>query len=68
MGLDGDFLPEDEFTGGVLGVVAVGLALLGEVDAAETDTFMFAAMKSFICIRCPSVFSDRRTDRGHEYF
>jgi hypothetical protein len=29
---------------------------------------MFAAMKSFICILCPSVFSDRRTDSGHEYF
>ena len=39
MGLDGDFLPEGEVRDGVLGVVAVGLALLRAVDPAETDVF-----------------------------
>mgnify|MGYP006992560421 CR=1 FL=1 len=33
--LDGDVLPEGEGRGGVLGFLAVGLALLREVDPAE---------------------------------
>jgi hypothetical protein len=39
VGLDGHVLPEGEFRGGGLGVVAVGLAFLRAVDAAEADAF-----------------------------
>ena len=39
VGLDGDVLPEAEVSDGVLGIVAVGLALLRAVDPAEADVF-----------------------------
>ena len=45
MCLDGDCLPEGEVRGGVLGVVAVGLALLRAVDAAQADAFSAVAVQ-----------------------
>jgi hypothetical protein len=42
-----DFLPEGEGRGGVLGVVAVGLALLRAVDAAEADVFRKLVVQNF---------------------
>ena len=45
--LDGDFFPEGEGRGSVLGLLAVGLAFLRAVDAAETDTFSMVAVQDF---------------------
>jgi hypothetical protein len=39
VGLKRDFLSKGELRGGLLGSRTVGLALLGAVDAAESDTF-----------------------------
>ena len=47
VGLDGDFLPEGEVRGGVLGFLAVGLAFLRAVDAAEADAFGFVVVQDF---------------------
>ena len=45
--LGGDFFPEGEVSGGVLGVVAVSLAFLWTVDAAETDTLRVLVVQDF---------------------
>jgi hypothetical protein len=39
VGLDGDVLPEGEVRDGVLGIVAIGLALFRAVDPAVADVF-----------------------------
>ena len=45
--LDGDILPKDEVRGGVLGIVAKGLAFLRAVDATETDAFRALVVQNF---------------------
>ena len=45
--LDGDFFPKGEGRGRVLGVVAVGLAFLRAVDAAEADAFRVLVVQDF---------------------
>jgi len=47
VGLDGHVLPKGEVRGGVLGVVAVGLALLRTVNTAEADTFSAVVVQDF---------------------
>jgi len=47
VGLDGDVLPKGKVRGGVLGVVAEGLSLIGAVDAAEADTFRVVIVQNF---------------------
>jgi hypothetical protein len=45
--LECDFFPEGEGRGGMLGVVAVCLALLRAVDAAEADTLRAGVVEDF---------------------
>ena len=45
--LDGDVLPKDEVRGGVLGIVAKGLAFFRAVDATETDAFRALVVQDF---------------------
>jgi hypothetical protein len=45
--LDGDVLSEGEVRSGVLRVLAVGLALLRTIDAAQTDAFSMVAIQDF---------------------
>ena len=45
--LNGDVLPKDEVRGGVLGIVAKGLAFLRAVDATETDAFRALVVQDF---------------------
>ena len=59
IGLDGDFFPKAEVRGGVLGVVAVGLAFLRAVDAAEADAFSMVTVQYF-----EGVADDRNDRRG----
>ena len=47
VGLDGDFLPKGKLRGGVLGFLAVGLALLRAVDAVQADTFGVVIVQDF---------------------
>jgi hypothetical protein len=47
VGLDGNVLPKDEGRDGVLRVVAVSLALLRAVDAAQADAFSVVAVQDF---------------------
>ena len=60
VGLDGDLFPKGEGRGSVLGVVAVGLALLRAVDAAQTDTFMVLVVQDFdgVAVNYPDYSSD----------
>ena len=46
-GLDHDFLLEAEVRGGVLGALAVGMAFLRAVDAAEVDALGVPVVKNF---------------------
>ena len=46
VGLNGHILPESESRGGVLGVVAVGLALFGCVDAVQSNLDVAMIMKT----------------------
>ena len=45
--LDGDVLPKDEVRGGVLGIVAKGLAFLRAVDAVESDALRALVVQDF---------------------
>ena len=45
--LERDFFPEDEVRGGLLRSLAVGLAFLWAVDAAEADTFRVVVVQDF---------------------
>ena len=47
MGLERDFLAEGQVRSGVLGVVALGLALLRTVDAVETDALRVLVVQDF---------------------
>ena len=47
VGLEGDFLPEGEGRGGLLGSLAEGLAFLRAVDAAEADAFRVLVVQDF---------------------
>jgi hypothetical protein len=47
VGLDRNVFTEGEVSGGVLGVVAVGLAFLRAVDSAEADAFSMVAVQNF---------------------
>ena len=45
--LERDFLPIDQFRGGLLRSLAVGLALLGTVDPAEADPFRVLVVEDY---------------------
>ena len=45
--LDGDFLPEGEVRGSVLGLLAEGLAFLRAVNPAEADAFRMLIVQDF---------------------
>ena len=47
MGLDGDFSPEGEGRGSLLGFLAVGLALLRAINAAVADAFSVVVVQDF---------------------
>ena len=47
VGQEGDFFSKDQRGRGVLGVVAVGLAFLWAVDAAQADTFRVLVVQDF---------------------
>jgi hypothetical protein len=47
VGLDGDFLAEDEVSGGVLDLLAVGLSLLRTVNTAEADALRVSVVQDF---------------------
>jgi hypothetical protein len=41
------FFPEDQVSRGLLGLLAIGLALLRAVDAVEADTFSTVIVQDF---------------------
>ena len=47
MRLERDFFPEGEVGDAVLGLLAVGLALLRTVDPAKADTFRVLVVQDF---------------------
>jgi hypothetical protein len=55
--LERDFLPEGEGRGSLLGVVAVRLAFLWAIDAAETDAFSALVVQAIEVLLCRNGFS-----------
>jgi hypothetical protein len=53
--LERDIFPERKLGRSLLGVVAVGLALLKTVDPAETDAFGVLVVQDFagVAVNCP---------------
>jgi len=47
VGLERDFLAKDKFRRSLLGLLSVGLALLGAVDAIESDAFSAIVVQDF---------------------
>jgi hypothetical protein len=52
VGLKGDLFPKDKCRGGLLGALAVGLAFLRAVDAAEADTFRVLDVQAIEVLLC----------------
>jgi hypothetical protein len=66
--LERDLFSEDQLCGGVLGVAAVGLALLRTVDAGEANAFRVGVVENFddIAVEDRDDISCYRTSRNRE--